>query len=37
MDAIYYDKTQHSNFWGTPLFQATKQHLHNSQTVKKEM
>ena len=27
--AIYFDKTQHVNFQGNPLFQATKQHLSN--------
>ena len=29
-NAVYYDKTQHANFRGKPLFQATKQHLNNS-------
>ena len=28
---IYYDTdTQHANFWGNPLRQATKQHVNNS-------
>ena len=29
-NAIYYNKTQHANFRGKPLFQAAKQLLHNS-------
>ena len=36
-NAVYYDKTQHENFPGKPLFQATKQYLNYSQTVKNEM
>ena len=27
---IYKDKTQHANFRGSPLYQATKRHLNNS-------
>ena len=26
-NAVYKDKTQHANFRGNPLYQATKQHL----------
>ena len=29
-NAIYYNKTQHSNFQGNPLYQATKWHLDDS-------
>ena len=29
-NAVYYNKTQHASFRGKPLFQANKQHLHNS-------
>ena len=29
-NAIYYDKTQHANFRGNPLYQVTKRHLNNS-------
>ena len=29
-NTVYYDKTQHANFQGKPLFQATKQHLNKS-------
>ena len=28
--AIYYEKTQHANFHGKPLYQATKRHLKNN-------
>ena len=28
-EAIYYVKTQHTNFQGNPLLQATKQHLNS--------
>ena len=28
-NAIYQDKTQHANFQGNPLYQATKQHINN--------
>ena len=35
--AIYQDKSQHVNFQGNPLYQATKQHLNNRQMVKKMM
>ena len=34
---IYYDKTQHANSRGNPLYQETKQHLNNSYKVKNEM
>ena len=33
-NAIYQDETQHANFLGNPLYQATKRHLNNSTTVK---
>ena len=29
-NAVYYGKTQHANFRGKPLFQATKQPLNNA-------
>ena len=29
--AIYSDKTQHANFWGNPLHQATKLQLNGEQ------
>ena len=29
-NAIYEDKTQHANFRGNSLYQATKRHLNNS-------
>ena len=29
-NAIYEDKTEHTNFQGNPLYQATKRHLNNS-------
>ena len=35
-NAVYYDITQHANFWGNPLFRTTKQHLNNSETTKSE-
>ena len=28
-NVIYFDKTQHANFLGNPLYQATKQYLSN--------
>ena len=31
---IFQDKTQPANCWGSPLYQATKQHLNNNSTVK---
>ena len=35
-NAVYQDKTQHANFRGNPLYQATKRHLNNSYTVKND-
>ena len=32
-----FDKTQNANFRDNPIFQAIKQHLNNSHTVKTEM
>ena len=34
--AVYSDKTQHVNFQGNALYQATKRHLNNSWTVKND-
>ena len=36
-NSVYYDKIQHEFFLGSPLFQATKQHLNSSSTVKNVM
>jgi len=33
-NTIFQDKMQPANCWGSPLYQATKQHLNNSSTVK---
>ena len=37
MNAIHYDRIQRLIFGVGPFFQAVKQHLYNSQTVKNEM
>ena len=34
---VYHDKTQHVNFQNQPLYEAIKQHLNNSSTVKNKM
>ena len=33
---IPFIKPQNDNFWGNPLYQATKQHLNNRQMVKND-